>query len=82
MSTCIYISRLIPTKITQPKAELYTALINTHISEVVRKAFGKHTNAFNFTDFQIVFHWISNKNRPLKQWVWNRIIKIKRFTDS
>ena len=75
-------SRLIPTKMTQPRAELCAALINTHTGEIVRRAFGQHdTNAFKFTDSQIVLHWISNENRPLKQWVRNRIIEIKRFTD-
>ena len=75
-------SRLIPTIMTQPRAELFAVLINTHAGEVVRRAFGQHhTNAFKFTDSQIVLHWISNENRSLKQWVRNKIIKIKRFTD-
>ena len=53
-------SRLIPTKMTQPRAELYAALINTHTGEIVRRDFGQHhTNAFKFTDSQIVLHWIS-----------------------
>ena len=74
--------RLIPTIMTQPRAELYAVLINTHAGEVVRGAFGQyHKNAFKFTDSQIVLHWISNENRSLKQWVRNKIIKIKRFTD-
>ena len=67
---------------TQPRAELYAALINTHTEQVVRTAFGHHTNAFKFTDSQIVLHWISNENRPLKQCVCNRIIEIKRFTNT
>ena len=47
--------RLIPTKMTQPRAETYAALINTHTGEIVRRAFGQnHTNAFKFTDSQIV----------------------------
>ena len=47
-----------------------------------RRAFGQHyTNAFKFIDSQIVLYRISNDNRPLKQWVCNRIIEIKRFTD-
>ena len=67
---------------TKPRAELYVALINTHTGEVVRRAFGQHhTNAFKFTDSQVVLHWISNENRPLIQWVRNRIIEIKRFTN-
>ena len=40
---------------TQPRAETYAALINTHTEEIVRRAFGQnHTNAFKFTDSQIV----------------------------
>ena len=67
---------------TQPRAELYTALINTHTGEVVRRAFGQHhTNDFKITDSHTVLHWISNENRPLKEWVRNRIIEIKRFID-
>ena len=67
---------------TQPRTELYAALINTHTGEVVRRAFGQHhTNAFKFTDSRTVLHWISNENRPLKEWVRNRIIEIKRFID-
>ena len=66
---------------TQPGAELYAALINTHTGEVVGRAFGQHhTKAFKFTDSQIVLHWIRNEIRPLKQWVRNRIIEIQRFT--
>ena len=67
---------------TQPRAELYAALINTHTGEVVRREFGQyHTNAFKFTDTQVVLHRISNENRTLKQWVHNRIIEIKRFAN-
>ena len=32
------------------------------------------------TDSQIVLHWISNEDKPLKQWVRNRVLEIKRFT--
>ena len=50
-------SRLIPTKVNQPRAELYAALINNHTGEVVSRTFGQHhTNAFKFTDSQIVLH--------------------------
>ena len=75
-------SGLVPTKMNQLRAELYAALINTHIEEVVRRAFGHHhTNAFALIDRQIVLPWISNESRPLKQWVCNRIVEIKRFTN-
>ena len=29
----------------------------------------------------MILHWISNENRPLKQWACNRIIEIKCFTN-
>ena len=75
-------SRLIPTKMAQRRAELYAALINTHTGEIGRRAFRQHhKNAFKFTDNQIVLHWISNENRPLRRWVCSRIVEIKRFTD-
>ena len=75
-------SRLILTKMTQPRAELYGVLINIHTGEVVRRAFGQHhANSFKFTNSQIVLHRIRNKYLPLKQWVRNRTIEIKRFTN-
>ena len=27
-----------------------------------------------------MLHWISNKDKPLKRWVRNRVIEIRRFT--
>ena len=26
-------------------------------------------------------HWISNNQKPVKQWVWNRVLEILRFTE-
>ena len=65
-----------------PRAELYAAVLNTHTGEVVRRAFKQSHTAYKFTDSQIVLHWICNENRPLKQWVRNRIIEIQRFTKT
>ena len=61
-------SRLFLTEMTQPRAELQAALINTHTEKVLRRALGQHhMNAFKLTDSQIVLHWISNEKPPLKQ---------------
>ena len=66
-------ARLIPTKMTQPRAGPWTALINTDAWEVVRRPFGRHhTNAFTFTDNQIVLHLMSYENLPVKQCVRNK----------
>ena len=31
-------------------------------------------------DSQIALHWISNRDKPLKQWLFNRVIEIRQFT--
>ena len=47
-------SRLVPDNMTQPRAELYAALVNTHAGEVVRRSLGaKHQGSLKFTDSQI-----------------------------
>ena len=74
-------SRLVPDSMTQPRAELYAAVINTHSGEVVRRSLVKiHKKAIKFTDSQIVLYWITNKEKSLELWVRNRIIEIQRFT--
>ena len=76
-------SRLTPDDLSQPRAELYAALINTHTGNVVRKAFHQNLQSqLKFTDSQIVLYWISNINLQLKQWVRNRINEIHRFTSA
>ena len=76
-------SRLVPSNMTLPRAELYAALVNTHSTEVVKRSFYKnYSHSVMFSDSQIVLHWMNNENRVLKQWVRNRIIDIQRFTKS
>ena len=49
----------------------------------MKKAFGKyHTSQLKLTDSQIVLHWSTNEDKPLKQWVRNRVLEIRRFTDT
>ena len=74
-------SRLVPEEMTQPRAELYAALVNTHAGEIVRKSF-QHSTSINFTDSQIALYWINKPNIQLKQWVRNRVNEIKRLTSS
>ena len=66
---------------TQPRAELFAAVLNTHTGEVVRRALqSSYEKSLKLTDSQIVLHWISNDVIVLKQWVRNRVIEIRRFT--
>ncbi len=63
------------------RAELYAALVNTHTGEVAKRSFKDlFKSSTKFTDSQITLHWISNDEKPLKQWVRNRVIEICRFT--
>ena len=34
------------------------------------------------TGSQVVLHWICNHGNAVKQWVWNRVVKILRFANS
>ena len=75
-------SRIVPDGMTQPRAELYAALVNTHSGEVVRRALGDyHQHALKFTDSQIVLYWIAKNDQILKEWARNRVIEIHRFTE-
>ena len=74
-------SKIIPDGTSIPRAELIAALLNTHTGEVVRRAFGKyHQNHIKLCDSEIVLHWLKNEDKPLKQWVRNRVLEVKRFT--
>ena len=73
--------RLIPQGMSQPRAELFAAVLNTHSGKIVAKAFYKHhQRSFKLTDSQVTLYWISNEERPLKQWVRNRVVEIRRYT--
>jgi len=68
---------------SMPRAELYAALINAHTGEIIRRSFHDwHKHSIKFTDSQIALHWINNDQKPLKQWVRNRVIEILRFTSK
>ena len=76
-------SRLVPDGMSQPRAELYAALVNVHASEIVKRSLHKyHTNSLHFTDSQIALYWICNSGKTLKQWVRNRVIEIRRYTTA
>ena len=76
-------TRVVPRGMTMPRAELYAALINTHTGEIVKRSLQHwHTSSIKFTDSQVALHWICNEDKPLKQWVGNRVVEILRFTSK
>ena len=75
-------SRLVPEGTTQPRGELFAAVVNTHAGQIIRNALGKfHQKSTKFTDSQIVLFWLSNNERALKQYVRNRVIEVNRWTE-
>ena len=76
-------SKLIPDGLSQPRAELFTATMNSHTGEIVRRALQEnHKGKVKLTDSQVVLHWLNNHEKAVKQWVRNRVIEILTFTDS
>ena len=74
-------SKILPDRISQPRAETIAALLNVYTSEVVKRSLGElHTSSIKLCDSQVVLHWIENEEKPLKQWVRDRVIEIRRFT--
>ena len=81
VTACSGKNRTIPREITLPRAELYASLVNSNTGEVVKWSFKeKFKSSIKLTDSQITLHWISNDEKPLKEWVRNRVIEICRFT--
>ena len=75
-------SKLVPNGLSQPRAELFAATMNTHTGEVVKRAFqSNHKKKIKLTDSQVTLHWICNPDKQLKQWVRNRVVEINRFTE-
>ncbi|XP_066922441.1 uncharacterized protein [Clytia hemisphaerica] len=73
-------SKILPDRIIQPRAEMIAALLNVYTSEVVKRSLGGlHKSSVKLCDSQVVLHWIGNEGKPLKQWVRNRVIEIRRF---
>lgn len=75
-------TKLVPDGMDLPRGELTAAGLCAHSGEVVRRSFYKiHTTSIKLTDSQIVLHWITNEDKPLKQWTRSRVIEIRRFTE-
>ena len=73
-------SKIVPDGLSQPRAELFAATINVHAGEVVRRLLKSKTRV-KLTDSQVVLYWITNHDKPVKQWVRNRVVEISRYTE-
>ena len=60
-------SKIIPDKMSQPRAELFAAVVNVHSGEIVKRSLYKyHCSSIKFTDSQIVLYWISNEDKTIE----------------
>ena len=73
-------SKIIPDGLFQPRAELFAATINVHAGEIVRRSL-QSKGRVKLTDSQVVLHWINNHDKPVKQWVRNRMVEMNRYTE-
>ena len=74
-------SKVVPDGLSQPRAELLAATLNTHTDETVKRAFqDNHKESATLSDSQVTLHWINNQKKPLKQWVRSRVVEINRLT--
>ena len=74
-------TRVVPKWISQPRLEMYAALINGYTGEVVRRSFYNWHQSIKFTHSQITLHWIHDEEKQSKQWLW-KVIEIQRFTSK
>ena len=57
-------SKIIPSGLSRPRAELRAATMNAHTVEIVRRSFkSNHKGKLKLTDSQVVLHWISNNQK-------------------
>ena len=74
-------SEVVPDGLSQPRAELLAATLNTHTGETVKRAFqDNHKGTVKLSDSQVTLHWINNQKKPLKQRVRNRVVEINSLT--
>ena len=57
--------------------------MNAYTGEIVNRALEEnHKGKMELIDSQVVLHWLSNREKVIKQWVRDRVIELLRFTDS
>ena len=76
-------SKIVPDGLSQPRAKLFAATMNSHTGEIVKRSLqNRHKEIVKLTDSQVVLHWINNYDKPMKQWVRNKVVEINRFTET
>ena len=76
-------TKIIPSDMSLPRAELFAATLNATTGHIVKLALGDRiVDRTSFTDNQISLFWISGSYAKLKQWVRSRVVEVNRLTDK
>ena len=76
-------TKIVPEHTTLPRAELIAATLNTHVSQIVKRALKDYDiRCIYVLDSEIALHWICSLTKQLLPFVRNRVIEVLRFTDS
>ena len=75
-------TKLVPDGMTLPRGELLSSVLNTHVTEIVRRALERFTvvKSVYVLDSEIALHWIASESKRLQPWTRNAVIEISRFT--
>ena len=75
-------TKIVPEDDTLPRGELLGVTMNTHVTEIVKRALKRFNIArcIYVLDSEIVLHWLASKTKQLKPYVRNRVIEVLRFT--
>ena len=61
-------SKVVPDGLSQPRAELLAATLNTHTVKIGKRVFqDNHKECVKLSDNQVTIHWINNQKKPVKQ---------------
>ena len=77
-------TKLVPKGMTLPRAELFAAILNVHIVEIVKRSLERFPikKCLYILDSEIALHWLASETKRLKPWVRNNVIEASRFTDT
>ena len=75
-------TKIIPSDMSLPRAELFAATLNATTGHIVKLALGDRiVDRTSFTDNQVSLFWISSIYGQLKQWVRGRVVEVNRLTN-
>ena len=74
-------SKIVPEGMSLPRAELYAAVLNVHVTEIVKRSLKERcVSSVLVMDSEIALHWLDSDTKQLKPWTRNKVIEANRFS--